>query len=214
VADRWDVAAVLVDASRRALYDFVRRRDRPVGRDEAAEATGMSRGLAAFHLDKLVGAGLLAARYETPPGQPRGRGRAPKVYQAVGDGLDVTVPARRYRLIAEILADAVASEPAHADDAAMRVAHRRGRDLGGELREAGADLMGALADLGFEPQATGDRVLLHNCPFHALASRQTALVCGLNHRFVAGLVAGLQAGQVDTHLIPRPGACCVELRTG
>jgi predicted ArsR family transcriptional regulator len=214
VADRWDVAAVLVDASRRALYDFVRRRDRPVGREEAAEAIGMSRGLAAFHLDKLVEAGLLAARYETPPGQPRGRGRAPKVYQAVGDGLDVTIPARRYGLMAEILADAVATDPARADEAAMRAAHRRGRDLGCELREAGADLIRALADLGFEPQATGDRVLLHNCPFHALANRQTALVCGLNHRFVAGLVAGLRASDVDTHVVPRPGACCVELRTG
>jgi predicted ArsR family transcriptional regulator len=111
-------------------------------------------------------------------------------------------------------AHAVATEPACADDAAMRVAHRRGRELGGELREAGADLMGALADLGFEPQATGDRVLLHNCPFHALVSRQAALVCGLNHRFIAGLVAGLRADDVNIHLVPRPGACCVELRTG
>jgi predicted ArsR family transcriptional regulator len=214
MADRWDVAAVLVDGSRRALYDFVRRQGRPVGREEAAEATGMSRGLAAFHLDKLVETGLLAARYETPLGRPRGRGRAPKVYEAVGDGLDVTIPSRRYRLMAEILADAVASEPERADDAAMRVAHQRGRDLGGTLRDDGADLMGALADLGFEPRATGDRVLLHNCPFHALANRQAALVCGLSHRFIVGLVAGLEAENVDTHLVPRPGACCVELRNG
>jgi predicted ArsR family transcriptional regulator len=213
VQERWEIAALLADGSRRALYDYVRRQGRPVGREEAADATEMSRGLAAFHLDKLVDAGLLAARYEAPPGQPRGRGRAPKVYEAVGDGLSLTIPARRYELIAEILADAIADDPARADDAAMHPAHQRGCDLGGELRKAGADLIGVLADLGFEPQSTGDRVLLHNCPFHALASRQTALVCGLNHRFIAGLVAGLQTRDVDTHLVPRPGACCVELRT-
>lgn len=213
MADRWDVAALLVDGSRRALYDFVRRQDHPVGREEAADVTGMSRGLAAFHLDKLVEAGLLAARYEAPAG-PRGRGRAPKVYVAVGDGLTVTIPERRYELIAEILADAVAGDPARAFDTALDLAHQRGRDLGTEMRTAGVDILGVLADLGFEPHAGGGRVLLHNCPFHALASRQTALVCGLNHRFVAGLLAGLRIDAVQAHLAPRPGACCVEISGG
>jgi predicted ArsR family transcriptional regulator len=212
VADRWDVAALLVDGSRRALYDYVRRQHRPVGREEAAAATGMSRGLVAFHLDKLVEVGLLAARYEAPAGQPRGRGRAPKVYEAVSDGLSVTIPERRYELIAEILADAVADSPAHAGETAMRLAHQRGRALGGELRRAGVDVFAALADLGFEPLLADGRVRLHNCPFHALASRQTALVCGLNHRFLAGLVDGLGATAVEANLVPAAAACCVELR--
>jgi predicted ArsR family transcriptional regulator len=211
VAEGWEVAALLVDGSRRALYDHVRRQGRPVSREEAADATGMSRGLAAFHLDKLVEAGLLAARYQAP--EPRGRGRAPKVYEAVGDGLTLTIPDRRYELIAEILADAVADNPTRAGDAAMHHAHERGRDLGRGRREAGANLLGVLAELGFEPHAAGGRVLLHNCPFHALARRHTELVCGLNHRFVAGIVAGLEAHDVDTHVVPRPGACCVELST-
>ena len=212
VADRWQVAALLVDGSRRALYDFVRRQDHAVGRDEAADGTGMSRGLAAFHLDKLVDAGLLAARYETPAGQPRGRGRAPKVYEAVGEGLAVTIPERRYELIAEILADAVAGSPDRAYDAAMDGAARRGTDLGAELAAAGTGVVDALSGLGFEPCTEGDVVLLRNCPFHALAGRQTALVCGLNHRFVAGLVAALGASSLEARLAPRPGACCVELR--
>jgi predicted ArsR family transcriptional regulator len=214
VADRWDVVATLTDGSRRALYDFVRRQDHPVGREEAADATGMSRGLAAFHLDKLVDAGLLAARYEAPAGQPRGRGRAPKVYEAVADDVAVTLPERRYQLIAEILADAVAASPARAYEEALRLAQDRGRDLGTRLRLAGANVVGALADLGFEPDTGTGRVLLRNCPFHALAVRQTALVCGLNHRFVTGLLAGLDAPAVRADLTPRPGTCCVELSTG
>jgi predicted ArsR family transcriptional regulator len=212
VADPWDLAALLVDGSRRALYDFVRRQDHAVGRDEAADGTGMSRGLAAFHLDKLVDAGLLAARYEAPAGQPRGRGRAPKVYRAVGEGLAVTIPQRRYELIAEILADAVAGSPDRAYEAAMEGAARRGRELGADLSAAGTGVVEALDGLGFEPRADGDRVLLRNCPFHALAGRQTALVCGLNHRFVDGLVGALGATSLEAHLAPRPGACCVELR--
>src|SRR3954469_2534918 len=108
MTDRWTAVATLVDASRRALYDYVRRQDHPVGREEAAEATAMSRGLAAFHLDKLVDVGLLTARSEAPADQPRGRGRAAKVYEPLGDGLAVTIPERHYELIADILADAVA----------------------------------------------------------------------------------------------------------
>jgi predicted ArsR family transcriptional regulator len=223
VKDRFAVAAALADRSRRALYEYVRRQDRAVGREEAAEATGMSRGLAAFHLDKLVDAGLLTARYEAPVDQPRGRGRAPKVYEAAGDGLAITIPERRYDLIAEILADAIAEDPTAARDAAMRLANRRGREIGAVAHEdavpkkpdadAPGEVEKALAHLGFEPERDGAGVVrLHNCPFHALASRHTELICGLNQCFITGLIDGLDAGGVEARLAPRPGECCVELR--
>jgi len=208
VTDRWSAVATLVDASRRALYDYVRRQDHPVGREEAAEATTMSRGLAAFHLDKLVDAGLLTARYEAPADQPRGRGRAPKVYEPLGDGLAVTIPERHYELIADILAEAVAGDQVPAREAAGRVAGRHGRDLGTKVR--GVGIVDALAGLGFEPHAAADAVRLNNCPFHALATRHTELVCGLNLRFIKGLLDGL-GDHAEAELSPRPGACCVKL---
>jgi predicted ArsR family transcriptional regulator len=136
------------------------------------------------------------------------------VYEAVGDGLCVTIPERRYELVATILADAVAGCPTQAYDEAMNLAYRRGLDLGETMRTSGACLMDALADLGFEPDATTDgRVRLHNCPFHAVASRQSTLVCGLNLQFLTGLVAGLRVDSAQTSLVPHPGACCVEITT-
>jgi predicted ArsR family transcriptional regulator len=211
VEDSWAGVTALVDPSRRALYDFVRRAGHPVSREAAADAVGMSRSLAAFHLDKLVDAGLLRARYEAPTDRPRGRGRAPKVYEATAESVEVTIPERRYQLIAEILADAVATDPADAEHAATRQARRRGHELGAALRaEHGADALAAVARLGFEPEHTGAQVVLHNCPFHALASRHTGLVCGLNHAFLAGLVAGL-GSDLHARLAPHPGRCCVEL---
>jgi predicted ArsR family transcriptional regulator len=212
VPDRWTAVVALADSSRRALYAYVRRADHPVSREEAGQAAGISRGLAAFHLDKLVDAGLLRARHEASPGRPRGRGRAPKVYELASTGVTVTIPERRYELIAEILADAVAEEPADAEHAALRLAHRRGLETGARLPEEGGDLVGALDLLGFEPQQDADgNLLLHNCPFHVLAVRQTALVCGLNHAFVSGIVEGLGDTRVEARLAPRPGACCVQL---
>ena len=124
----------------------------------------------------------------------------------------MTIPQRRYRLIAEILADAVADDPADAERAAVRHARERGYSVGAALRaERGADLVDALARLGFEPERSADRVLLHNCPFHALATQHTELVCGLNHAFLTGLLAGLPATGVHAELAPHPGRCCVEL---
>jgi predicted ArsR family transcriptional regulator len=211
MGDRWNTMAALADRSRRALYDYVCRADHPVTREEAADAQGMSRNLTAFHLDKLVESGLLRARYQAPPDQPRGRGRAPKVYEPTGDGVAITIPERRYELIAEILADAVADDPARADQAARRHAHRRGHDVGTQVRATDGDLVAVLAALGFEPCAEPGRVLLRNCPFHALAARQTALVCGLNHAFLTGLIDGAGLADMQARLVPRPGACCVEL---
>lgn len=256
VAPGWHALAALVDPVRRGLYDYVRRQGHAVTREEAAEAQRISRHLAAFHLDKLVEAGLLCARYEAPAGQRRGRGRTPKVYEPVGEGVSVTVPERRYDLAGEILADAVASGPDPAGgiaEAVRREAFTHGRrlgqqwrtrqrpgdpgdDLDGERRadpdagpdaEAAAGLPGvsadlaaeltlagaALADLGFEPcSAPPNRLTLRNCPFHALAARQPELICGLNESFIAGLLAGLRTRALVPRLVPRPGACCVEVR--
>jgi predicted ArsR family transcriptional regulator len=211
VDEPWTGVTALVDPSRRALYNYVRRATHPVSRDEAADATGISRGLAAFHLDKLVGAGLLRAGYQAPPDRPRGRGRSPKVYQLIGDGIALTIPERRYQLMSEILAAAVDDNPTDAQRAATRHAHQRGRALGAGLADNGADLMVALEHLGYEPEGTPGQVVLRNCPFHALAARHTTLVCGLNHAFLTGLLEGLGTTGRHALLAPRPGRCCVEL---
>jgi predicted ArsR family transcriptional regulator len=213
VGDRWRAVAALVDRSRRALYLYVRRQDHPVSREEAARAERVSRGLAAFHLDKLVEAGLLRARYQAPPGQPRRRGRTPKVYEPAGD-LAITVPERRYQLLAEIFADAAAAAPEHAAGVPGH-AERQGRVLGARLRTTGGgptDLAGVLSGLGFDPRPhPGGRIVLGNCPFQAVAARHTELVCGVNLAFVSGLLQGLDLAGVKARLAPRPPACCVEL---
>jgi predicted ArsR family transcriptional regulator len=209
----------LVDPVRRALYEYVRRQRRAVTREEAAQAQAISRSLTAFHLDKLVDSGLLRARYESPAGQPRGRGRAPKVYESVDEGLLLAVPPRRYELVGQILADAVATAPTAAGEAALRVAFDLGQALTAqkETRPGAEDLASvrtALAEIGFEPTeptAEPERIIMLNCPFHALASRQRELICGINRAFVSGMLAGLGTERLTATLAPRPGNCCVEV---
>jgi len=224
LARQLESLAALDEPVRRRLYLYVARHGVEVGRDEAAKAAGVTRALAAFHLDKLVEVGLLRARYESPADQPRGRGRTPKVYQPSGEVLTLTVPERRYELVAEILADAVAEEPSRAAEAAHERATRRGLEFGRQLAPhvpPGADAAVQLAavglaldDLGFEPRPhTGPGLILANCPFHQLAQRQRGLICGLNHSFLAGFLNGLGAGCLTAQLAPLPEACCVEVST-
>src|SRR4051794_1510584 len=52
--------AALSDPIRRALFEAIRRAPDALTREQAAAAVGISRKLAAFHLEKLVAVGLLA----------------------------------------------------------------------------------------------------------------------------------------------------------
>jgi predicted ArsR family transcriptional regulator len=204
------------------MYEFIRAARRPVTRDEAAAAVGISRKLAAFHLDKLVDAGALRAGY-----QAAGRvGRTPKVYEPSGTDLRVSIPRRSHDFLAGILLDAVLTEgdQENARDAALRVARQRGQDIGAAERQRARPgrlgteraltlASGLLEQAGFEPAREAPaRVRLRNCPFHPLAGRSPQMVCRINQVFLTGVVDGLGAPTVAAVLDPRAGECCVELR--
>src|SRR5207249_8860935 len=100
--------ALLHDPMRRGLYRYVRGRRRDVSRDEAARALGVSRNLAAFHLDKLVAQNLLDTSYRRLTGRRGpGAGRPAKLYRCSDRQLDFTLPPRRYALAGHLLALAI-----------------------------------------------------------------------------------------------------------
>ncbi len=216
----------LDDPVRSLLYEFVSGSPGPVGRDEAAAAAGVGRALAAYHLDKLVGLGLLTASYQRPLGRTgRGAGRPAKVYIRSAREFAVTVPPREYELAARLLAQAVESDSGGSSRAALQAAARRhGTELGKQHRvgyaergsagrgnaeqssaeqsSAEQDMQAALRARGFEPylDQTGT-IRLRNCPFHQVAIRHPDLICGMNLALVEGLAAGLGSGPG-----PGPGA--------
>jgi predicted ArsR family transcriptional regulator len=204
----------LDDPVRRRLYDVVRERTEPVGRDEAAAVAGVGRALAAYHLDKLVEAGLLTASYQRPPGRSGpGAGRPAKLYSRSDREFAVTVPPREYELAARLLVQAVESDPSGQSRTALRdAAHRLGVELGSRRRPGGADLEGTLAGHGYEPRRGDDGVIrLRNCPFHQLAEQHKDVVCGMNLGLIEGIVTGLGADGLRPVLDPRPGHCCVAI---
>jgi predicted ArsR family transcriptional regulator len=210
-----DAIAALRDPVRRRLYAYVGERDHEVGRNEAAEAVGVQRTLAAFHLDKLVEAGLLETVSRRLSGRSGpGAGRPAKLYRRSGAERAVSVPPRDYRTAAGLLAEA--AEAAGLDDELHAAARRHGRVLRDRAEAPCATLEEAAALLearGYEPYRDGDVLRMRNCPFHALSERFPPLVCGMNLALLQGLLDGPESGAeggagVRVRIDARPGRCC------
>ncbi|MBE3011245.1 transcriptional regulator [Microbispora sp. NEAU-D428] len=205
-SDDLESISVLGDPVRRALYRFVAEQGRDVGRNEAAEATGVQRTLAAHHLDKLVEAGLLEAAFRRLSGRVGpGGGRPAKVYRRVREERTVSLPPRDYQTLALVLAETV--DLLGGEEKAEEAARRAGERLA--AADASGDLMEVLRARGYEPYEEDGRVRLRNCPFHVLADSHPLLVCSMNLALCEGLLAGLGENGVTAALDPRPEECCV-----
>lgn len=209
-------------------------------RDEAAAALDVARSVAAFHLDKLVDAGIAEVRYERTSGRTGpGAGRPSKLYRLAEDEIAASIPERHYDLAGSLLASAVAESTATGAPVGecLRVAARAaGEAIGGDVTDAAsgepevgpvgaageaggravrgpAALVEVLTRHGYEPVVAGDEVALANCPFHRLAEEHRELVCGMNLDFLAGLLEGMGPSEgLSARLAPAPGYCCVRIR--
>ncbi len=224
--DRFDpieAVALLEEPTRKRLYDVVVGSRQAVGRDEAAESLRISRELAAFHLDRLVEAGLLETEFRRRGGRSGpGAGRPAKLYRRAAREVAVSLPPRSYDVAAEVMAtafDRLAGTPAV--DALTSVARERGAAAGRiARRKAGprhgrhrlrAGLMEVLQRAGYEPDVdvANGTVTLRNCPFDALVAGHRQLTCGMNLAWAQGVVEGLGDSTATLELAPEPGRCCV-----
>ncbi|MFB9836595.1 helix-turn-helix transcriptional regulator [Actinoallomurus acaciae] len=204
-----DVEAItaLSDPVRRRVYDYVVAQDHEVGRAEAADAAGIQRTLAAFHLDRLADAGLLDVVFRRPPGRSGpGAGRPAKLYRRSAVDHVVSLPPRDYGTPAALLAEVVDALGAESD--LDRVARRRGRTAG-ESADGGVEEV--LARQGYAPYRAGEAVRMRNCPFHAVAREFPPLVCGMNLALVEGLLEGMGETGLCARMRATPGECCVEI---
>ena len=222
-----DLVAIglLQDPVRRALYGHVAAADGEVSRNQAAAAVGVQRGLAAFHLDKLVEAGLLEAGFRRL-GERRGpgAGRPAKLYRRASGEVAASIPPRAYETAAHLLAETV--EQTGADLELQAAARRAGQEAGRRLQEAGPDpatqpgraaapgpgVRAALASRGYEPYRDGTELRLRNCPFSSLAGEFPVVVCAMNLALIEGLLEGMGEPAGRAAMDPAPGRCCVAVR--
>jgi predicted ArsR family transcriptional regulator len=212
--------AALSEPLRRGLYRLAVSQPAPIGRDQAAQALGISRALAAFHLDKLVELGLLEVEFRRLSGRDGpGAGRPAKLYRPSDRQLALSFPNRRYDLAAHLLAEAIEAGEGATQAGLDEVARRFGEELGQRARRhlgrrpsvdrLLTEVAAVLEGYGFEPVRRDGEVVLRNCPFDTVASAYPEVVCGMNLAILDGLIAGLRTGAIEARLAPEPGRCCV-----
>jgi predicted ArsR family transcriptional regulator len=214
--------ALLAEPTRQRLYLYLRERQEPVGREEAARHTGVKPRLVAFHLDRMADAGLLEVEYRRLSGRVGpGAGRPAKVYSVSSRSFSVEIPQTRYALAASMMATALSAGAPGADGAEslQDVATAVGESLGDEVRQQ-ARTKGArreavqrkLKQLGYEPQVQeSGEWTMRNCIFAELSMSHRELVCPMNAAFVTGLLGGARLKWLRVERRMARPACCILL---
>jgi len=197
---------------------------------EVGERLGLHVTSARFHLEQLADAGVLAATFHR-----HGTGRPQKRYAALPDRAASTPPDDAYRMLAELLTEALSPREGGAlspEDAGSRWAHSHVRQLSGtdgtempQARTPGEWLakVGRLLDLleswGYDPSVrTTDHgrtaeVALARCPFLSLAESHTEVVCAAHLGLLRGALDVFGEPDTDVRLEPfaLPGVCVARL---
>ena len=207
--------ATLVDASRRALYDYVRRQDHPVGAGGGGRRhrhVARSRGVPPRQARRRRPARGPATGARRPAPRPgpgaeglRGRRRRPRRHHP-------GAPVRTDRRHPRRSRSPAAGDRRRQEPRAPGSPTGAGSDLGAAMRGTGAGIVDALAGLGFEPDP-------QDGPSGCATARSTRWPRGTPRWCAASITASSPASSTasarprEARLAPRPGACCVELTT-
>lgn len=219
-----DIRPVEETASRRrAVLRVLRASAAPMSIIAVADVLGVHPNTVRFHLENLVGDGLVE---QVEPGR-KGPGRPPLMFSAVKQ-MD-RGGTRHYRLLAEILAGAFAGEP---EPRAKALAAGRAWGQGlvaleSELEsrtnvvsedEAIDLLIDTLDELGFAPERRSsdgeERIGIRHCPFLELAEDRADVVCPIHLGLMQGILNGAPVAAERLDAFVEPDLCLVYLTRG
>ncbi len=207
---------------RREVLRILRGSADPLSIVAIADVLGVHPNTVRFHLDSLLGVGLV----EQVELSRKGPGRPPLMFRAVRQ-MD-RGGTRHYRLLAEILTAAFAAERnPHAK--ALAAGRAWGRRPDAALPPPPGDaptvdetidhLVDALDELGFAPErreTDGQRQIgLRHCPFLELAENRTSVICPVHLGLMQGAMQTWGAPVTVDRLEPfaEPDLCLAHLTT-
>ncbi len=232
--EQYDAAALMASPVRRSLVEALER-----GEEGAADATGMTAAELAplvglhvttvrFHLDQLVGAGVLRSEFR----RQESAGRPRKVYLPVEQvpGQTAHEPLRLLtQLLAEAMTATVEGESLTPFEAGRRWARehlpahegRAPAETAGTWIARVGEMIDVLQEWGYHPELSTSeagraaRVELSDCPFLDLARDNEAVVCGVHRGLIAESMT--QLGETGTEVALEPfvteSRCLAHLRT-
>lgn len=203
----------LAGASRLRILRALREAEAPLDADELSVLVGLHRNTVRSHLSVLERGGLVerATAPRDTPGRPR------IVYRPA--------PERDsgYLALSRILADRLAGSRRQVSGGMVEAGRAWGRAAVDEAATASddpvEDLVELLDELGFEPELRPSRspgsseVLLHACPFRAVAQEHPEIVCSVHLGLIRGALERLGADVEASVLEPfvRPDLCVAHL---
>ncbi|ORW15095.1 transcriptional regulator [Mycolicibacter nonchromogenicus] len=219
-----DIAKLPVPSGGRRLdvLRLVQAAEEPLSIAQIADELGVHPNTVRFHLDTLVEEG----RVEHTEPDHKGRGRPALMFRAIRQ-MD-RGGTRRFRLLAEILAIALAADtdPSGKALAAGRAWGHRLRPLhqpsgAVDAEESTGHLLDMLDELGFEPERLGpdsageERLGLRHCPFLELAETSTQVVCPIHLGLMQGALEAWDAPLTVDRLDPftQPDLCVAHLKS-
>lgn len=212
-----ELAKILGDPTRRSIYFRVRSAPDPLRATEIAGEFYLHRNVARSHLDKLAKAGLLKTELR------QGRsGRPAKTYSPTERALEVTIPARNFRALADLAIDVLAA--GEAVDGMTRRATQLGQEwqandaVGPEesrpVPAATECVARRLSAYGCEATsydlADSVELEIRNCVFRESAQRHPEVVCQAHQAAVHGMfeAAGVKVElEVEETLAEGGNAC-------
>lgn len=213
----------LASASRVGILDLLRGSHTPLDVLQIAEQRDLHPNTVRFHLKILVDAGLAGCR--TDP--RRGTSGRPRLIYTASTDHSASPHQHGYQLLADILASYFAANSAMATgppEQAGRAFARRYRRPSQPFAEVPSDeavhqVLAIFTELGFQPELVSHgphhRMLLHACPFRALAIKHPDVVCavhlGLLKQTLANLSAAVQATELEPFITPH--LCIAHLAT-
>ncbi|HEU5141563.1 MAG TPA: helix-turn-helix domain-containing protein [Solirubrobacterales bacterium] len=212
----------LSDPSRLRILEVLQQTEEPLDARTLGTRVGLHTNTVRSHLRVLAEAGLVSTRREerTGPGRPR------VLYQAAAEPPDERA-LTSYRLLAQILASSLGSEP----DPSTR-AEEAGQAWGAHLvrkpppftsiskQETLDEIVRLHEQHGFKAElrhaSSGQELVLKRCPFQEVATTYQSVVCSVHLGLIRGALAELATGVEADRLEPfaEPGACVGHLTDG
>lgn len=213
--DPQKVSAVLGDPTRYNIYQYVLAAPGPVHVTDVARRFSLHPNVARMHLGKLAEIGLLLCRTEKS-----GKGGRPSyVYTPSGSAVSLTVPARDFQLLADLLVQSLALLGDGGREAVEQIGLTFGRRLGREalqklapalaaangstgpaaLLEACAIALNRLGLSAHVVEGAGGKpnLVLRSCGFQEVASAHPDQVCHLCKAMVEGVARTCGEAQPD-----------------
>jgi predicted ArsR family transcriptional regulator len=202
-------ARALGDPTRHAIYRHIAQVGRPVGIAELNEQFPFNHNAIRQHLAKLLAAGLVIESRL----QGAGRGRPRLVYEpnpAVEGPWETSGP---YERLSRLLIDVIRTRLDPAEVGRRAADQFRVPTPSGDVV---ADINAAMARQGFEPEMRtareGAELVLHHCPFAAVALADRQTVCALHLGIAEGLTDDTAAVTELVAHDPRKADCRIRIR--